>query len=505
MSQNYPLLKLAVMMTLGMTAGHWLSAYLPSEACLVAFLFLFVLTIVSRRWGALQSILLLLTFAMLGCTLMVNAERKMQITLPEKEIVYNAVVASEPQVHGKVLMMDLIVVGKGQPVKIRASILCDTIKKRYLSLHIGDGIRACSHMDRPKNYPGSTFDYATWLLRHDFKAQTFIFYDSWQKAVVDLRSLSIVERTTLLFKIYRHKLLTRLKVADDDGPGYPLIAAMVLGEKGGLSKQTRLDFSISGASHVLALSGLHMGIIYTLITLLTYRWRRSWLGQFLAILALWAFAFLVGLPTSAVRSAIMLSVYAFTIISYRFNTPLNTLAFVAMVMLMIHPLDLFDIGFQMSFMAVLSISLILPLFHSKEIDKKLIKHRIRKWLYELMAVSVSAQVGTAPLVAYYFHRFSTYFLLSNIIVIPLITIILYGTLLALFLSFFPLLYSLIAKIVVLLATIMNSGVAFVASLPGSSIENINWSLPQLFMVYIICSCLYLILYRLINKYRTWHL
>ena len=174
-------------------------------------------------------------------------------------------------------------------------------------------------------------------------------------------------------------------------------------------------------------------------------------------------------------------------------------------MLMIHPLDLFDIGFQMSFMAVLSISLILPLFHSKEIDKKLIKHRIRKWLYELMAVSVSAQVGTAPLVAYYFHRFSTYFLLSNIIVIPLITIILYGTLLALFLSFFPLLYSLIAKIVVLLATIMNSGVAFVASLPGSSIENINWSLPQLFMVYIICSCLYLILYRLINKYRTWHL
>ena len=208
------------------------------------------------------------------------------------------------------------------------------------------------------------------------------------------------------------------------------------------------------------------------------------------ILSIWAFVFLVGLSTSVVRSAIMLSVYAALSLGHRDKMSLNTLAFTAIVMLLVNPLSLFDVGFQMSFAAVGSILLLLPLFEEMVPVQALLDRPVLKWLMTMMAVSCAAQIGTAPLIAYYFGRFSTYFLLTNMIVIPAVTLILYLTVAVLVI---PSLLHLLLYIVGLLNQILGK----IAILPGASVE-IHPSLLQTLLVYVIILASYLLIRKIVQ-------
>ena len=176
----------------------------------------------------------------------------------------------------------------------------------------------------------------------------------------------------LRFLKYRSQLLARLHstaAADFSlftihfslSDAYAVVAAMALGDKSALTQDLRDVYSVTGASHVLALIGLHLGIIYTLLSLFVFRRRWQVLSQVIVILSVWAFVFLVGMSTSVMRSAVMLSVYALLSLGHRDRMSVNTLAFTAIVMLMISPMSLFDVGFQMSYMAVFSILLFIPL------------------------------------------------------------------------------------------------------------------------------------------------
>lgn len=149
---------------------------------------------------------------------------------------------------------------------------------------------------------------------------------------------------------------------------------------------------------------------------------------------LWGFAFFTGFSPSVVRSVTMLSVLAAADVFGRQTLSLNTLAIAAWMMLLVSPAWLFDIGYQLSFFAVASVLLIhRPLYRMLPV-----KGWVGKYVWGLMSVSVAAQLGTAPLVMFYFSRFPVYFLLANLVVIPLVTIILYAAVLMLFLTFFAL-------------------------------------------------------------------
>ena len=120
---------------------------------------------------------------------------------------------------------------------------------------------------------------------------------------------------------------------------------------------------------------------------------------------------MVGLSPSVVRSSVMISIYALLSLGYREKMSVNTLAFTAIIMLVVNPRSLYDVGFQLSFAAVLAILVLNPLFSKVIPLHVLLRHRWLRFWWGLTTVSVSAQVGTAPLVAYYFGTFSTYFLL----------------------------------------------------------------------------------------------
>ncbi len=281
---------------------------------------------------------------------------------------------------------------------------------------------------------------------------------------------------------------------------YGVIAAMTLGEKSQIDKNLKATYSKVGAAHILALSGLHLMIIYGVISFF-FGWRRfRSLSQIIIILAIWAFAVLVGLPPSVVRSSVMITVYALLSLGYRERMSVNTLAFTAIVMLIVNPLSLYDIGFQLSFMAVLAILLFNPLFTRLIPLHVLQRYHVLNLLWGMTTVSLSAQIGTAPLIAYYFGHFSTWFLLANYLVIPLATVILYLAVLCFATCWLTPVVHWLTFALSWVVVFMNKSLETIASLPYSSIEDIHLSVWQVVFLYIIIGSAYVLLsLRIKNK------
>ena len=480
-----PLLRLAVCLMAGIVigndveAGHWL---LPLLAGAV------VLTMLLWKKALLQSVAIAVCFVLLGWLLTARQKESLQVQWPEEEVKYEAVVLSEPQEKPKTMAVDIMLVKSGQ--KLKGYFYKD---ERSRGLRIGDGLSIQSRIRENSDWHRGAFDYRRYLEIHGFTGSTFVSSWKWQKVRVSLEGLSRLERTKLYFLKLRSRLLQRLTVDESAEDQYAVVAAMALGDKSALTKDLREVYAVTGASHVLALSGLHLGIIYTLLSLLIVGRRWQMVSQMLIVLCIWAFVFLVGMSTSVVRSATMLTVYALLSLGYRDKMTVNTLAFTAIVMLIVHPLSLYDVGFQMSFMAVLAILVFMPLLESLFPREYLLTHQTLRWLWSMVAVSVSAQIGVAPLIAYYFGRFSTFFLLTNFIVIPAATLILW-------LSPVVLLFPSLAYLLLYIVKCLNTVLGQMAAWPGASIEALHPTVLQTVMIYVVILCITYIL--TIVEYRS---
>jgi competence protein ComEC len=310
-----------------------------------------------------------------------------------------------------------------------------------------------------------------------------------QTVAVESQTESRLERSKSFFLQQRSKLLERFSESGIDADAYAVVAAMSLGDKSELTRDLKNTYSVSGASHVLALSGLHLGLIYMLLSLFLPRRRWPALSQLFMIVVVWMFVFLVGMSVSVVRSAVMFTVYGLLSIGNRDKMSVNALAFTAIVMLIWNPSWLFDVGFQMSFMAVLSILLFVPLFENVFSAAYLMEHRWLKWMWGMVAVSCSAQLGVAPLIAYYFGRFSTYFLLTNFIVVP-------ATFLIISLSLVVLLFPSLAYLLLYVVKTLNTILSGIAALPGACVDGLRPTVLQVAMVYVVILCCYLLIGRI---------
>lgn len=491
--QTQPLLRVAVAFIAGIAVGDATSESMAVGWWIIgAVLFLLIILIFRSRQPVLQSTFIYIATLCIGGALSTLAERRVAYPFHgEEQLHYGAVITDEPKIRGKTLQCNLVILtidGKPleEPIKIKTAILRDTVGNDSKTLNIGSGIEAYSVMQPLSNYyPSSNFDYVKWLHIHGVRAQTFIYHSDWRHAKLSLNSLSRLELLRLKALRLRAKLTQRLTVDNDDDQQTAVVAAMVLGDKHAISQETKDAYSISGGSHVLALSGLHLGIIYAVLTFLLGRWRKRWLSQLLVLTAIWTYVVIVGMGASVMRSALMLTIYSLCLVMKRDKASVNALAFAAIILLVANPLSLWDIGFQMSFMAVLAIVIYYePIYLSLPQ-----KNRLLKAAWGIAVVSFTAQIGTAPLVAYYFGRFSCYFLLTNFIVVPLATIIIYGAV-ALFITMpIPALSTAIATILNAIAGFLNSSLSWIASLPGASIEGIHLNAYQVLMIYITIMCI----------------
>lgn len=478
--QLYPVLRLALFLIAGIVLGELLYGILSFKAWFAATVVSLLLTLLAWKHCILQSVMIFITCMLFGGSLVSVELDKAYMPVPDKDMAYSAVVISQPVVSGKVIRCDLMIADVSHPVKVKASIYRD---ERADKLRVGDGIKAVSLLEKPSGYADSDFDYGRYLLYHGYVATTFIYIDEWSKAVVDLTRLSLIQRTRIAALVFRDRLLRRYTDMGFSGQSYAVLAAMTLGDKSSLSDRLKEDYSVSGASHILALSGLHLGIIYAILSLIFLRRRWQIASQVLILLAIWTYVFIVGMSASVVRSAVMITVYSFVSLLNRNKMSLNTLAVAAVVILIVNPLYLYDVGFQMSFAAVFFIILfyrpVLNLMPGCVMGIPVIRQ-----IWQMMSVSLAAQIGVAPLIAFYFGRFSCYFLLTNIIVVPAATIILYGAVLMAALSFVPYLQNLLSALLLKVVVLLNSGVSFVAELPGASIDGIAIGLLQLVLIYV---------------------
>lgn len=261
------------------------------------------------------------------------------------------------------------------------------------------------------------FDYAQFMRNKGFSGSAYLSATNWKTTGRTELSLHVIAQRV------RQSVLRFYKQFELDNDAYSFISALTIGYKQELSNEVKEAFRASGTSHVLAVSGLHVGIIYAiLIYVFSFMGRigkRYKIQQALIIIALWAFAFLAGFSPSVVRAAIMLSVACFAIASGKKGFTYNTLAIAAFFILTFNSFALFDVGFQMSFAAVLAI-----LYFNPPLNRLLQpKTKIGKYFWGLFTVSIAAQIGVFPVTLYYFGSFPTYFLVANLLVVPLILII----------------------------------------------------------------------------------
>ena len=347
--QLFPILRISVLFALGIWTGESGLCTNGSWAWIFSSAILLLITVALHKHPVWQSVLLLVSSFSAGGSCVTASLEAQHATFNKGESAYEAVITSTPSVHGKVVMCDIMPTDMPRPFKIRASILRD---ERTSSLRVGDGISTLSVLEQPHNSKGLAFDYARYLVRHGYSGQTFIYKTNWCLTDADSGNLPFFTRARLLALKYRQRLLDIYRHLGFDGDTFSVLSAMTLGDKENMTKELREQFSVSGASHVLALSGLHLGIIYAILSCLFVWRRRSVAGHVISLSAIWAYVFVTGMSPSTVRSALMISVYALAVMSGRARMSLNALSAAALLMLAISPCDVFDVGFQMSFAAV---------------------------------------------------------------------------------------------------------------------------------------------------------
>lgn len=477
-----PLLPVALSVVVGIVAGYygWI-APLPG---FIAIGFALTIAFLTSRYAYAQTLSLLAATGIMGALLANRQVARLSPQWDDRNGQWELIISSEVQDRGKTFLMDAWTTD-GKKVSCR-------LIKRYSEARpvIGEGLRVTGRME------SCPTDKKAYYLSHGYSGRIFCG-TSWRKQVVSTRGLSAIQRVRLRMLCWRHEVLGRLTQKVGDMEASALMAAMTLGDKTALSRQQYDLFSVTGASHVLALSGLHLGIIYMLLSVVMPRRPLRTLSQIVTILAIWAYALFVGLMPSVTRAATMISIYGLFSLGHRRNAGLNLLAFSAIVMLCAAPLSLYDVGFQMSYMAVAGILLMQPLLTTTGVLEFMSRNTILRIVFEMAAVSVAAQIAVAPLIAYYFHRFSTYFILSNFVVVPAAYVILVATLLLLATQ-----WTFLAGMLHAVVSGMTLALEAIAHLPLASIDGFYPPILKVFLIYIVVGCTYVVITKLASSHAT---
>ncbi|MFK7756758.1 MAG: ComEC/Rec2 family competence protein [Flavobacteriales bacterium] len=297
------------------------------------------------------------------------------------------------------------------------------------------------------------------------------------------------------FEEFRSSNLQRLKDLGISKRSFSVISALVFGQKDFLSPELYDAYGSAGATHVLAVSGLHVGLIYVILVWLCKGLKRRNVGKLISILiilsGLWSYAAITGFSPSVLRASTMFTFISIAQFSIKGSNIFNTIAASALCLLVLHPNLLMEVGFQLSYSAVLGILIIQPFLYGMLSPGTWILDKA----WQISTVSIAAQLGTFPLGMLYFHQFPNYFMISNLFVIPLATLILYLTLTTLAASFIPILGSFLAWLLDHIVKFLNLAIDQMTHLPYARSEGIDISVLECFILYAIITQLVFVFIR----------
>ena len=305
-----------------------------------------------------------------------------------------------------------------------------------------------------------------------------------QLVVSQVTNTSIGEENSIRFlpqKIQR-ELKNKITTAIQDTSSAAILSALLLGETSLLSKEVTADYSVAGVVHILAVSGMHVALIYELIlfTLKIFlRKKRKWLTFFLAMSLLWGYGAITGFSASVVRACCMFSFFVISDCFLLSRNTGNTIAGSTLLILYFQPYLIFNLGFLLSLSAVLGIVVIHPLI----MRFCYTENKIAYYVFSSTSITLSATLTTLPITLYIFHSFPTYFVLANIILVPWSTLILYMGIAFLLFSSVPFIGPLITQALDFSTTTMNEFIHLIHYLPKAQLTEINFNQEQLFLAY----------------------
>lgn len=333
---------------------------------------------------------------------------------------------------------------------------------------------------RNSGNPGA-FEYARYAAMQGVFHSVYLKQGQWRKT--GLQQTSIIQRS--INRLRKGVLGVMQKSFGNDKPVLGIAEALLIGYKDHLDRDLVREYTQAGVVHIIAISGLHLGLIYWMITALLARIpltrKRPVIQYILSFTALWLFTLVTGASASVLRSAVMFSCMLLGKALSKRSTILQALTASAFLLLAWNPYLLWDVGFQLSYLALTGIILL-----QKPIGRLLFVKK--KWLqksWEMMAVTLAAQIGTFPICLFYFHQFPTYFFLANLIAVPLSTLILFLEIGLLAFSWIDPLNRSITFICSKSIAGMNGLIHAVNDLPGSLISGIYADIPGTICLHIL--------------------
>ena len=340
-----------------------------------------------------------------------------------------------------------------------------------LQLEYGDLLTfAVPIVDVPPPRNPDEFDYRKYLERRGVTGRVYLKEGNWNPTGV--RECNAVFAFAYRFRSRLLEILQNNGISDDE---FGIGAAILLGYDESLPAQVRQSFVAAGAMHILCVSGMHVGIVYLLASFFLGflgRGKKALVIRKTVLLFLiWFYALLTGLSPSVMRSALMISFIIIGELIHRKGFVLNSIAASAFVLLLVDPNNLFAIGFQLSYVAVVGIVLLQrPIY-----NLLYVKNKVLDKLWEITAVSLAAQIATMPFTVYYFNQFTPYFWLSNLFMTPLSFLVILGGMLLLLFAWVPALGVVVGRVVWWLLHFMNVVVSGVESLPLSLVKGLYMS------------------------------
>jgi competence protein ComEC len=317
----------------------------------------------------------------------------------------------------------------------------------------------------PKNY--EEFDYREYMRRKRIFSTAFL--NSEKMAVTGSGQISACKK--LIFSLQQHSLEI-LQKAQLKSEELSVAMALLIGNRQYLDDELSNSYAVSGTIHLLAVSGLHVGIVFMILNFaLQFMDRKKklrFIKGIVILASLWIYASVAGLASSIVRASTMCSIFVIADMIRRSGNTYNSIALSCFIMCLANPYVIFDTGFQLSYLAVLGIVYFQPKF-MKPFRRC---NRFVKPVFECMTVTVAAQLGTLPVILYVFKSFPSYFLFANLILVPYTSIVMYIGACVIALSWQPFLLFISGSVLNFAIYLMNCTVKFFDRLPGSTIGGI---------------------------------
>lgn len=466
--QNHPLIRLIIPFTLGMVGANLFMPYMNLVVLFIlccAFLaFSFFLLNTSKTFKDWKFGMTASTFAFLvGMTLYTGKHQRIANSIPQDTTFCQGILTEAPTKKPNSWALNL-----QQENGTHILLYISPLQREHLP-SIGDTILASpTHFNPTHTCPNDSFKtYHNYLFNNGICATAYAPQGHWlikpchthQDFLTSLRNMQ-----KALHTIY-----------DDhgiNGEAGAIIEAMTIGQKTNLSKETRTAYAHAGVSHILALSGFHIGIIVLMIQVFFFKplfFRRwQWVSNLFIIAILWLYTIMTGMSPSLVRATLMFTILLLCQSTFRGNLSPNSCALAFFIMLCINPFYLHDIGFQLSFIAVGSIGILgkklitLASFHNN------LAHYV--WLITIIAISLISTLFTAPLVAYHFGHISVLALLSNLLLFPFVYLLMFTSILWWAFLWCPPISDLLTDLLNWTANTMNNISETIASIPFSTIE-----------------------------------